>query len=421
MKKFLTLVVLFIIIFLGYQFFIPFFSDGHDVEYEVETSGKKFLVKENFNYRKKTGEHEDTTNFYFEVTVDDEMFSFKITDNYGRNKNIIKNIHYYEDDRVICIAPFDRKNEPIIKILCKMDGILYNYQTSSNSELESFVDSLTTYGYQREELIFPQIREKLGDNNLYNTMNDIHQLILWNQNGIYVADKDKVEKIEIFLRNHYDNPLGRVVGDYYFLPNYDRKFVFENIYLVHLDSLVSKSVKLKNDVSYNAYIQGIVDKDLYFYDKEHKKQYLIDTSAKKMELFTEEKNFYNNYKFTKIETEKFDDELTFNNDFIIPEEFDKIIYTKVDKVLGDTDGYYYVYEESGDFTSIYRADSINPENLKLIITEIEFKEAVYIDDYVYFIAAEKLYSYHDKTGKVKIINNFEFNFNYHNVFDVRKK
>jgi len=419
MKRFLSLIGIVVLVYLIVQFFLPLFSDGHEVQYIIND---EITIDESFYAKAYTGDYLNRKTYFFKFKIGDYDFSFKIFDDYARRKRIIKRVEYKESDSSICIMPFDLKGNPMFTyLLCKNkeDGILFNYVSQSDMVMNDFIETLSIDGYIYPEVVIPQKRDTLGDNDLYDTLIENHRLVIWKYDGIYIIDSDSMEEVDVFSRSHYDNPLGKIVGSYYVMPNYDLKYDFSGIRMVQLETLAEEDFDIGMEISHDAYIQGVEGNNLYIYDLENESQFVVDIKDKSAEEVNEFDNFYNQFEFEAVDSKLFLDKLKFNNYFDKTELMES--YDRVERYGGGIDGYYYLYNNLGTITAVYRIDVLDPNNIKLIFTGENINEVCYLDEYVYYIDGEKLYYFSDNTGRVKLVNNFEFNFNYENIFEVSKK
>ena len=94
MKKVISILILMILMFLAFEWGFTFFKKGHEVNYEVYFNNKKFQVDEVY-------EKTSTDIYDILITNDNHKYSYVIGNQYNKQKKIIKEILYYqENDRM---------------------------------------------------------------------------------------------------------------------------------------------------------------------------------------------------------------------------------------------------------------------------------------------------------------------------------
>jgi hypothetical protein len=296
MKRLIKVMLLLVLIFIGFEFALVFLKGGHNVTYKIKTGNSEFIVKEVFTRNKttKSKQTKDVNNYYFEITIDGDTkptFNFKTFADYKNFKMLIKSIEYYSDDNIKCIYPVFKERKNDIDVLCSKDNILIDYKElkGTNKNLDQFVNSLVSKGYDLpawHEVDASQ--DTYGKYKIYtNNIIDGDYFMLWNYIGFYIINKNGNDNIELFTRPEYDNNLGVRVGKYYVIPNYDERYDFSEINIVNLENGNIKEKTLGQKISYDSYIQGVVDNEIYLFDKENKIQYKINPTEASINLAKE--------------------------------------------------------------------------------------------------------------------------------------
>ena len=106
-KKVISILILMILMFLAFEWGFTFFKKGHEVNYEVYFNDKKFQVDEVY-------EKTSTDIYDILITNDNHKYSYVIGNQYNKQKKIIKEILYYQENGIECIYPIlENKTEAI--------------------------------------------------------------------------------------------------------------------------------------------------------------------------------------------------------------------------------------------------------------------------------------------------------------------
>ena len=220
-------------------------------------------------------------------------------------------------------------------------------------------------------------------------------------NGLIINDK----KIELFEKDIYNNKLSTFINNYYIIADYDKNYSFDFFYIVNLDTKKVTKLESRYDISYDSYIQGIVDNKVYLYDKDNENQYEIDVNNNKIKIISSDDyiKYYTNKKWEKLNKAKANKEIYFDYE-TLDNKFPSYNYVKE---IGD---YYYLYKKDGISYKLYRVDKNNIDIYKYLLnvptTNINFK-----DNYLYYVYKDKLYYYSDSTGLKTMLENSEIEFN----------
>lgn len=296
------------------------------------------------------------------INYNDRVYPLIIDSEFKRNRKIINNIDVYENEKDSCLII--NSND----IVCYKDDILVDYH---------LVDKYKT-DYNNEVI------EEYNLNKIYNLLNK--KIFIWNYKGFDYLSENNNKEIEIVTKDEYDNLLTYQDDNYLIIPNYDQEYYFSELYILNKDTLSVSKIYLDYDISYTFSFLGRYKNDIYLVDHKNKIQYKINIDKKKMNISgTESKGayYYDGSSLVKISMNKLiNDNLTFRKN-------KKFTY----KIINNT-----LYQIIDDY-KIYITDGV----IDIISTN---------NDEVYYLKKNILYYYSIKHGEVKMLENYEWNFNY---------
>lgn len=177
-----------------------------------------------------------------------------------------------------------------------------------------------------------------------------------------------------------------------------------------------KKIKLKKSISTDSYLNGIIDKEAYIFDKDELTQYKINPKKKKViEVGNkEDKVLTYNLKFSKTDVYTLrDSEIKFKtiNDHI------KIIKNikSINYIEKNNEDYYYQAKDN----NVYYYNDIT--KLKVLLFNKKISDFKLINNTLYFISNKAMYSYNFKEGLKKIIVYNELSFNPENRIAIYEK
>lgn len=379
-KKYILLIVLVVLIIicnllLNVKYLV------YNLKYDNETFNIKELYKNGSNY--------------IEIKHDDKIYPIRLN---TKNRRVINKIYYYKDKNLECIFPvIDNIN---LDVMCYKEDILYNYFDikGENKKLDKYIKTIKEYNkdtfLNKEEI--KNIKHTIT---LFNNEDINKNIAITTYKGLMI---DGME-IELFKNDIYNNKISSFVDNFYLIADYDKEYEFNDFYLVNIKTKSIEKIKTKYDISFDSYIQGIVDNKIYLYDLDNQNQYEIDVNRKIVKVISS-KDKIRYYKSNKWETiSKPSKELYFD---YIPLSKDFIRY---DYVL-ESDNYYYLFKKNNDEYNLYRVDKENINIYKYIGVVPSIDIHIY-DDYLYYISNNKLYYYSDSTSFRTILIDTEFTFN----------
>lgn len=396
MKKVIKLLIGIFILVLIFELIAYIFKTHHDITYTLKDANQTFKINEVYKNKK----------YYFKITSKDLVYSFEIPDEFHKKKEVITKIYSYQKDDLYCIYPMVEKNENT-NILCSKNNKSYAY-TNYEKELTPFIETLKKQGYNS-----PSWQEKSNSSKKIETLsayqNNIKEktyIYIYKYNGFFSISKDSLEQIKLFENDTYINHLGTNIDKYYLIPNYDQKYDYDELYVIDMTNNKVKQRNLKYKISKDSYINGVIDNELYIFDKDELKQYKISKKGKKIKEVgnKEDGALYYNLKFeTKSVYDFRDEELKFKTikDYISQVEKN----TSINYLQKTEDTYY--YQTKNNDVYYYNLNS----KTKVLLFNQKISDFTLVKDTLYFISDDALYSYNFQEGLKKLITYSELSFN----------
>jgi len=359
------------------------------ISYKIKYDGKDFYIRETIK----------NNNNYIEIKHSNIVYPIRIYNT--KNKKVIDKIYYYKDNTYECLFPLlNVKNN--IDIMCYKENILYDYSSiiGENSKLDDYVKKIEEYDINNFKDDISN-EKTIGTVKLYRNNNIDKSVVITTYKGLILNGMS----IELFKNDIYNNKINTFIDNYYLTADYDNTYDFNYFYLVNLISGNIEKIKLKDSISLDSYIQGVVNSKVYLYDKDNEKQYEIDMIKKEIKLIAsgDKVKYYKNNKWETINKLKAKKELYFDftsldNDF-----------TNYDQVIESND-YYYLLNKNNKNYDLYRVDKYNLEIYKFIGT-VPTNLIYTKDNCLYYEFNNKLYFYSDNIGLKTLLEDSEFSFN----------
>lgn len=388
-KKYKILLLIFILIILILLCRKVLIFDS--ISYKLNVDGNKIKIKEMF----------EIDNYYIEIKTKNNVYPFRIYEDLNDKRKIVKDIYLYKDKNIECILPVINDNL-YTDMMCYKDNILYDYSTlvNENNSLDKYVESIELYS--NNNFKNESIDTKIIGTVKYNKFNNVNNIVaITTYKGLIINNKE----IKLFEKDIYNNKISTFIDNYYLIADYEKDYSFNYFYVVNLGSKEISKLETKNDISYDSYIQGIVDNKVYLYDKDNEIQYEIDIKENKIDIVSDEKyiKYYSNKKWEKMNKVKANKEIYFDY-----ESLDNN-FSKFDNVE-ETDEYYYLFKKDGISYKLYRVDKNNIDAYKYIL-DVPTTNVYFNNNYLYYVYKNKLYYYNDSTGLKTILENSELEFN----------
>lgn len=417
MKKmimlFITLVLIYFLIQLGFSFF----GKGHEIKYIINVN-HEFKITEKYVRNTKN----EKNGYLLKIDTGKNIFSYQVLDNL-KDKQIVKKIKYYKDDNMECILPIFHNNKTIFDVTCNINGVQYYYHNMDKKPdgLIKFVESLD---YDKDKFIDKKTKKQ--ENDLYTIYEDNvvknHYVLLTNYLGIMsINDRNArfVLNKQIFENDQYARPISAFMKNYYVVADYEQGYEFDKFYVFNFKNNSLKELKTKYKISFDAYVEGVVDEKIYIFDPDNKVQYEIN--PKSLEIneigdISSNIKYYENNTWTKISaSDAINDKLLFKvSNRVVNNE------NVIDHLGNKLTGYIYTYEKKGNSYSLYLSNIFTPNIKTYLFDIVDIDSVIYIDDYIYFKDGEKIKYYSEKTGLRTLITSEELIFNKNIMYYVTK-
>lgn len=361
----------------------------NSISYKIRNENDTFNVKEKY----------DGEKYNITIINNKRQYLINIYDNLNKSKRIIDKIYNYSDKKYQCVFPVI-KEKMLTDIMCYKDSVLYNYSQikGENSKLDNYVSTIKEYkksGYENKDAYNVVDTVKFYNNKINNVVSTT------SYKGLYI----NAMQVNLFKNDVYSNKINTYIDNYYLTADYNKEYEFNTFYLVNLNNSEVDKIESKESISFDSYIQGIVDKKIYLYDFDNEIQYEIDIYNKKINIVSNNEyiKYYANKKWEKLSKSKvkkdiYFDYTTLDNDF---SDYDYVKYSK--------DYYYLLNKDNGNY-KIYRVNKNNIE-IKTYIGVVPTLDIYFNKDYFYYTYNNVLYFYSDKTSFKTILENTEKKFN----------
>lgn len=396
MKKIIKLIIAIFIIILIFELVAYLFKDNHNINYTLKDNNKNFKVKEIYKNDK----------YYFKITTKGYKYSFEIDNDFHKKEKIITKLYSFTTNDYYCIYPVINKTTKT-NIICSKDNKSYSY-TYLKENLKPFIESLQKHGYKSDSwLKESQSAKKIETLTAYQkNIKENTYIYIYKYNGLFSVNKENLNQINIFKNDTYLNHLGTKVDKYYIVPNYDEKYDYSKLYVINMTNDKVKERELKQEISKDSYINGIIEDEIYLFDKDELKQYKINKNGKKVKEVGNKKEgvLYYNLGFKTIDAYTMrDKELTFKTfeDYISKIEKN----TTIKHIVNSKDTYYYQTKNN----NVYYYNTNN--KTKVLLFNKEIPDFMLINDTLYFVSEDTLYSYEYQTGLKKLVTYSELSFN----------
>lgn len=331
--------------------------------------------------------------FYFipkDYEIKYDVDGFEVTETYNKKEKI----YYYL---------IDNKYDFIVeKKYSNKRRLLQKIESSDNCITSSFKDDiLNEICYIEEEnyqvisnLTQPKKIAEQKNVTIYNYDNSIYTL--WNYKGVYLIEEGRFEDIDLIKKSIYNNRLSVLIDYLFVLPDYDNT-EYNSFILVDVENGKKTVWDIDYEISSDSYVLGTYEDDIYLVDRKNKIEYKINPFRKKIEIVgTNEKKgtIYNNG-FEGISLVKLtskDYEFTYNSFYNYFVENDNLFLSYLDK------------------------------KNKTKISSFDGGEIIKIDnETIYYLTDFTLYKFSPNEGNIKLLENFEWNFNKSNQIFIYNK
>lgn len=411
MKRLIGILVTLFLLYMFVQLGFKYLGHGHTVNYTIKNKNYTVKIKEEAHFKQK----KENDRYNFTITIENHEFPLQTYQTFKKHDHVIKDVKYTKTKNYECIYPIFKNGQQITDIMCKKENTMYYYHNlkETTKEIDEFASNMEKEGYKPfKENISELKAEKSGSLTIYkeNIVKN-HYVGVDNYSGIslinnYLEDRI-VYNIQLFQNDTYEKIIDGSAGQYYLVADYNSKHDFQTLYIVDLVYNDKKTIKYHSPISFNSYIQGTIDKNLYLFDRDSKKQYKINPDKKTIVEIGNEQTGIQYYQNGKWENRKAVEAVTQNltfNEYQVKSEKE---YEQTHKIGSQ----YYYYKKIDNNYEVYRSNTDTPEIKTYLFKTTKIDEIKYINDYVYFKEGNNIKYYHDTTGVKTLLSNSEFEFN----------
>ena len=413
-KIFKLLIVMFILYF-ALQVGFRIFGKGYELNYKIDLNDNlEAKVTEIYTNNVKN----EKKNYYFNIEIDNQNFYLQTYKSFMFYSQIIKDIKYYKGTYT-CIYPIFAGKKQITDVLCLDNGVIKDYSIlkGKDSSLDFFVNELINEKLYKNNFV-DDVEEfnKVDKIKIYpNNIVTAHKFAINSYNGLYTINEynsQKAYNISLFDDDVYNRDLTALVNKYYITPNYSNEYDFNTFHRVDITNNDITSFSFNTSISYNSYIQGVVDGKIYLVDKSNKKQHEINPKKKTVIEIGNETTMARMYEFGKWNEISIYDLVNEEKKFSYREvDLSNNDYIKIEKIGNILSGYYYYFVKINNVYDVYRSNVQNENQKKYIFTTTDIDNIEYVDDYVYYYYNNSLRVYHDSIGNKTIYDYQEYEFN----------
>lgn len=405
MKKAVSLAFLFICIFFIYQFGVNFFKNSHELTYSIQKDNYSFKVKESFL----------KDHYNIEVEVREYDFYFQQENNFNKQKKIISDFEFKEENGLMCIYPVYTEIEDAYLLCSDNDKIYTKDSLNGNSMVQAFYNELVDKKYEEVLPIDETVKTYNRITYYPNAMNEY--VALWYYQGFISFSNNSAVYRPFLSFDRYENTLSALIGKYYITPYYSSKKLFEcsSFEVYDVSSNENFTIDLNTTLSNFSYKNGVVEDKLYIFDKNNMVQIAIDPKKKKSEIVGNKDINGLDYqgKWTTRNIYDFSQSIVKFSSFDETKLRERYSYINA---VEDRNSYYF-YDGEG----LYQVYKQNLDKKILLLKQQNMKEIQVNDGFIYYILGDTIYKYNINTGIRKILQYSELQYNWENMYSIYKK
>lgn len=406
MKRIFSFLLLLAVLFLGLEFLVTMFTKEYIVSYTLFSNKKEFKIRE--NYSKEYGNVYDVS-----ITVGDNNFYYNINNTFNKQKHIIKDIVYYEDNNDMCIYPI-LKDDSGTYIECIKDGNLYVKNSFPNLNLVNMISNdLDSRGYRLD--YHEDYTDKYGNSTIYQkNIIDGDTVLLWQYKGVDMFTNRTSHGINAIGFDKYDNKLGTLVGKYYVVPKYENNKVleFNKVEVIDVENIKSFTIDFKDyTLSSGTYVNGIVNGKLYYTDSYNLTQLELNIDSKYVRLIGNTElggQMYDGTKWSSRNIYDFKQEIKYGSSVALENYPNATVY--------EGSGVYYVYENN----NMYQVPKDHLDK-KILLFNANVNNVNVVNNDLYYVVGNSLYYYSGDKQILKIFTNNDLLYNTNNRISIYRK
>lgn len=418
MKKVISIVIIFFMICLIYEFGVLLFVKHYKYEYVFTNNKKQYKIEEEYNYR--------DGNHTYDIKISDNKgneYLYFITHNYHKEKEVLQDLIVFNKDKKHCIFPIFKDNV-VSNIMCNdnKNKMSYIALTESDNEFANQIKNMLiekkynvpAFNYNEETKELTSLTTKLS---YYKDFIPKYNILVWNYKGVFFVNK-KESNVNDFLKTDvYDTKYITTSNNYMYVMDIENTMSsFDKIYAIDLKDGKSSIIDVMDkNISTNSYFNGVYNNSVYFTDCNGNKQYTFKegkNTVSKIEL----QGMIKYYDGKNLVNESVDD---ISNNYVY---FNKnVINDKITRLYGTSDiklsnNHYYYKTENGKF---YLTQKNNYKKPVLLFTKPEMDEWMVVNDTIFGIIGNTLYAYNSNYGFKPLIKYDEFNYHKNNMYGIR--
>lgn len=408
-KLFISMVGLFLLYFLLKG--ILFIFRGNTVyRYEIMNDGNAMTVEEKrYTKTKKTSEYYD-----FRIYIEKEDYHFRIwAKDLEGHQQFIQDIKTIKTNKYDCYLPIFQDEKILTDMVCRDNHtkILYPYHEIRLNDTKLDIEVDKKYLKQLKKFM-PQTdgSKEEAQIEIENTLpSEIKKIGMSTYRGLSIINMNgQLEQITLFSSDHYDQPLHVFVNGYYLVADYDESYDFQKWYLVNMSTGKVDQITMPVTISFDSYIQGVVEDRVYIMDRSNRIQYYFDLNDQLVHKCNNEEGMIQYYNGGEFENRNIYDALNSDLYFVSSNIVRKSDHETL--VFDDRSNYYYLWKREDNHYKVYRSMDDSLEQMTYLF-ETAKDRAIYCEDGVVFQNENRIWYFSDTVGTKKILKNKEFEFN----------
>jgi hypothetical protein len=398
MKYLFKTLLVFTLTFVLLKFLIYFFDTGHKINYNVGN----FNIEETLTTK--------NNDYYFEIKNEDLHLNFQTIQNYNKASKVIKKIYYKKIAGYDCFLPIFKKGKVLTDMMCLKNSTITYAHDLGNKDINKYLKTIKEYKdiyKDKGQAITLSNTQTLYENNLLEN----NYVAMESYKGLNLFGS-KTSNVKIFEDDVYKKPISYFTDKYYIVADYTENYTFKIFHVVNIINGQKTDIRSYDEISFDSYIEGAVDGDIYIFDKDAQKQYKISIKYENVEEVGNKDHIkYYNGKWGTITLQEALNEKKFENYYTNQIKG----YDKTDKI----GNYYYLYQKEKTKYNVYRADVQNKEIKTYLFQTTNLSSIIYFDNLIYYLNGDTFYYY--TNCHHKLITNTELQFNSDISFGVYKK